>query len=256
MYNKIKNTLLLIFFIPFAVAFSQNIQVSGVYYGKNIFVSNPSIGNGGFCIDSILINQAISNFALPSNAIEIDFSLLNIQPQTAVEIALYHKKGCKPKIENPDAIKPHSIFSIESPKVNKNHVLTWKISGKPPIDSIIIEQYKWKRWVVVGKLPNNLDSPEYSFQISPHSGANLFRVCLASVCSVAAKYNSVVKPLTILENKPAHLLFSGETFFELFDNKGKQLLSGDGKELNWQNLPKGEYWINYDNKSEKVVKNK
>ncbi|MEI8204616.1 MAG: hypothetical protein WCH34_16470 [Bacteroidota bacterium] len=235
----------------------QNIRLEGTYKGKNLFVMNPSTENHSFCVDSILINKMHSKDELNSNTIEIDFALLNIKPQTPVEVLIYHKTNCTPQVMNPDAIKKQFSFTIENPKVNKNGTLSWKINGKADTDSFSVEQFKWKKWILVEKVPYNETVSEYSTHIKTHSGYNMFRVSKSNgkVCSPNAKYTSTAKPISILDLKPTNsITFSDQTLYELYDNKGILIEKGESKEILIKGLPKGEYWVNYDNKTDKILK--
>ncbi len=256
-----KHLLLYISFVLFSASSlsSQSIQLNGIYNGKNLFLTNPSFGNSGFCVDSIIINHQHSKDELNSNAIEIDFSLMNIKAQSTVEVIIYHKKACTPQIMNPDAIKQQFNFTIDGVKVNKNQTISWKINGKADVDSFSVQQFKWKKWLLLGKVEYKQGVSDYSAPVRVHSGYNMFRICKSNgnVCSANAKFTSTAKAVSILDPTPSlQINFSAETIYELYDNKGILIEAGEGKEIPLKGLPKGEYWVNFDNKTEKITKSK
>jgi hypothetical protein len=57
-----------------------------------------------------------------------------------------------------------------------------------------------------------------------------------------------VKPKK-LDNLDKLIEFSDDTRYEIFDMYGNVVLKGFGNEVDVQNLKKGTYYINYDNKT-------
>ena len=48
--------------------------------------------------------------------------------------------------------------------------------------------------------------------------------------------------------------FSGETLYQIYDEKGVKMLSGTSASVDVSSLPSGKYWVNYDNKTELIKK--
>ncbi|HPS83377.1 MAG TPA: hypothetical protein PLA88_03605, partial [Bacteroidales bacterium] len=48
--------------------------------------------------------------------------------------------------------------------------------------------------------------------------------------------------------------FSGETLYQIYDEKGSRLLNGTGSSVDVSSLAAGKYWVNYDNKTELIKK--
>jgi len=245
-------------------AYTQDTLVlEGNYYGKNIYVLNPNNGSDtSFCVKKVLVDNQLSKDELHSNSFEIDFSLLNIPVGTAIKVFIIHSAGCSPKILNPEVIKSQSALTFISNKVEKGGKLKWVVRGEPN-GSFTIEQFRWKKWVTVGTINTNDTDKKttFIFDINAHLGQNMFRITYTDlignvVSSKLIKYNAIkVKEVFLTTQKVTEeIAFSGETAYEIFDEKGNFIMDGYGSKVNITELPKGKYWVNYDNKTEIVAK--
>jgi hypothetical protein len=125
-----------------------------------------------------------------------------------------------------------------------------------------IEQYRWEKWVRVGTV-NSKDSISlntYSCKIIPHYGKNLFRVKLvdpkgnitySNPVKLQSKTPEVMLVKTTVETS---IEFTGETLYQIYDEKGIRLLNGSGSNVDVSSLMAGKYWVNYDNKTELIKK--
>lgn len=259
-----KYILIIIFCYGAASGLAQDtLALKGNYFGKNLYVINPVCGNDTvFGVSKVLVNGKNTKDETRSNSFEIDFSLLEIANAAAVDIALIYTKGCTPKIINPEVLQAQSTFAFVSAKPDKTGKITWIVKGEL-FSSFTVEQYRWKKWMPVGEIDNSdtLKKNTYSFDIKPHFGQNLFRISHSdlkgnTVYSKTVKYRSAAaKEVFISSLKVADAItFSGETTYEIFDEKGNFLMDGTGTEVSITELPKGKYWVNYDNKTEMVTK--
>jgi hypothetical protein len=259
-----KIILLFLFCFAFASGFAQDTLVlEGHYYGKNLYVINPTCGNDTvFGLTRVLVNGKITKDEIKSNSFEVDFSLLEINNGDVVKVLFIYKKGCLPKIINPDVLQPQSTFAFVSAKPDKTGKIIWIVKGEL-FSSFTIEQYRWKKWITVGEVDNTdtLRKNTYTFDVKPHYGQNLFRISHSdqkgnTVYSKTVKYRSATaKEVFISSLKVTDVItFSAETSYEVFDEKGNFLLDGVDTEVSITDLPKGKYWVNYDNKTEMVTK--
>ena len=107
---------------------------------------------------------------------------------------------------------------------------------------------------------------KYEFQTIPHSGENILRVVqvdhsgnkrASDEVKFTSQQKSITKGSTIVkssiyfteENQPS------STRFEIYDVYGNIIKKGTGSSVDCNNLLKGAYYINYDNKTEKFFKN-
>src|SRR6267378_6381029 len=87
--------------------------LEGNYQGKNLYVSNPFASSGvGFCVYEVRVNDKISPDEINSSAFEIDFKYHQLKVGDKVEVKIFHKDDCKPKVLNQEVLKPKSTFEV------------------------------------------------------------------------------------------------------------------------------------------------
>lgn len=254
--------------------YSQNeLVLEGTYQGENLFVQNPFGASGvGFCVANVTINGQQSIDEINSSAFEIDFSSYMLFKGQAVKVVIEYKDGCSPRVLNPEVLKAGSTFEIVSIAVSKEGQLTWTTKGESGSLPYIIEQFRWNKWIKVGEVKGKglNGQNEYSFNATPHSGTNKFRLKQVDYTK-KAKYSQEVKIIrsTVPEvfitnsdkNKITNEVTFGtptggalETMYEVVNAFGVLIKKGVGKKIDFTTLDKGEYWISYDNKVERVFK--
>lgn len=261
-----------IIFLPvLLLAFVANahLSIEGSYQGKNLYVQNPEDAAGfGFCATKVTINGDIMPGNLSRSAFEIDFSLVNVSVGDPVFIVIEHNDGCIPKILNPEVLLPRSTFDIEEIKVTEENQLIWKTNNEQGKLPFIVEQYRWNKWVNAGMVQGEgtPEVNEYSFELIPHSGENKVRVTQTDHSGAKRKspekvFESDVPEVEMAPKKvKTEIKFTAkgdpvETKYEIFDAYGNIVKKGFASEVNCENLRKGAYYINFDNQSEKFIKN-
>jgi hypothetical protein len=251
-----KTFILFLFTAASLTAFAGEIVIKGNYYGFNLYVNNPSVGNG-FCVTKVLVNDVETKDEIRSNAFEVDFSLLNLKIGDPVTVVIKHKDGCVPVIANPKALQKSENVTFSFVKMDKTGKLTWGITGEMPDDVFIIEQFRWNKWIKIAEV-STADTTQknmYAYDFVPHFGINQFRIIRNdvngnSVYSKVIKYTSKTAEINLESAKVSDkLIFSAETQYEIFDLKGNFISEGFGKEVDVTDLEKGKYWVNFDNKS-------
>ena len=267
-----KKTLLLLILsgILTTKGISQNnvIILEGNYQGKNLYVQNPfGSGGVGFCVTEVLVNGNITTDEVNSSAFEIDFKPHKLAIGDKVEIKIKHKENCKPKVLNPEVLKPKSTFEVISMTIEKDGTLKWSTKSETGKLAFAIEQFRWNKWVKVGEV-DGVGTPvtnNYVFKIAPHSGKNQIRVRQtdysgqprlskpvdymsdgAEVTFAPVKVSTVINFVT--GDKPT------ETMYEIYDQYGNVVKRGFGSSIDATNLAKGGYFINYDNKMADFIK--
>ena len=235
------------------------IQLEGTYQGKNLYVQNPFSPNGvGFCVTEVLVNDQITTDETGSSAFEIDLRNFNLKTGDPVMVKIFHKDGCKPKVLNPEVLKPKSTFEVTIMEVNKTDAgaaLHWVTVGEKGKLDFVIEQFRWNKWVKVGETggigttgPNS-----YNIKVPPNSGQNTFRVKQLDYTGQArisktVIYTSDVKPISFSPVKVKEgITLTGETLYEVYDQYGSIVKKGEGVFVDAQSLKKGGYFLNYDN---------
>lgn len=261
--NMKKSLSTLMFLILTAVGFAGTIVLEGNYQGKNLYVQNPFAGSGvGFCTYEVTVNGDVTTDEINSSAFEIDFTNFQLEVGAKVVVAIKHKDDCRPKVLNPEVLKPKSTFEIVSMNVDKSGLFTWTTKGETGKLTFVVEQFRWNKWIKVGEVEGKGTESEnaYSFQTTPHSGENQFRVKQVDYTgkprySKPARFRSMEAEITFSPIKvKTELIFTAETMFEIYDSYGNIVKKGYSNKVDVSNLPKAIYYLNYDNKTEKFFK--
>ena len=259
---KFITSILFTVFISVSVINAQETVIEGTYNGQNLIVKNPSLPDGTFCVKGVTVNNRNALAEINSNAFEVDFSILKIKPGEAVKIKIESKAGCNAEIVNPEAVKASSNFKFLSIEANKKNQLIWKTKGEPGSGPFEIEQYRWRRWIKSGELnPSESEKPgEYTFEVTPTSGMNTFRIKMIDTKGLEAysaevKFRSSKREVSIVEKKVKDKIeFSDNTIYEILDKNGNYITDGEGRSADVSSLKKGEYWVNFDNKADLITK--
>jgi hypothetical protein len=238
------------------------IQLKGIYNSKNLYVQNPKISDNKFCIVSLEVNKIIFNDSLDAAAIEIHLDRLKLKNGDSVDISIYHHSGCKPKVI-PAHSDPRPVSHIADISLGADSVLKWMTVREEYKLPFIIEQFKWNKWVKVSEVDGrgSSDTNFYSMKIVPHTGENKLRVkqqvnANASQSSKTVTWKFDVQPVELVGAYfSTEIEFSAPTGYELFNQKGDFLKRGYGKKIETSKLPKGLYYINYDNTMGEMLKN-
>ncbi|KJS07056.1 MAG: hypothetical protein P1U44_02245 [Vicingaceae bacterium] len=255
-------TFILAFFTVIS-SYAGVIVLEGHYQGKNLYVQNPFAGTGvGFCTFEVTINGDVTTDEVNSSAFEIDFTAFQLKVGDPVIVKIKHKDDCKPKVLNPEVLKPKSTFEIVNMNISKEGNFEWTTSNETGKLTFVVEQFRWNKWIKVGEVDGVGTSTEnkYEFKIEPHSGENKFRVKQIDYSgkprySQAARYVSTKGEITFSPIKVKDIItFTDETLFEVYDSYANIVKKGYGNSIDVTNLKKGIYYLNYDNKSETFVK--
>lgn len=234
------------------------ILLEGNYHGRNLYVQNPFASEGvGFCTFEVKVNGQVTTDEINSSAFEIDLSFFQLELGSPVEIRISHKDDCKPRVVNPEVLKPMSTFEVASIGISKAGVLemtTTNETGKLPY---VIEQFRWNKWVEVGEFEGkgNPEKNDYEVQLTTvHAGQNRFRVKQKDHrakprYSFEAKLNSPLPEITFQpgDGKKVDdaINFSDNTLYEIYNGYGNIVAKGVGKRVDVTGLEKGVYYLNY-----------
>lgn len=257
MMKKLNIALIVLFNCSYLMAGEINIE--GNFMGKNIFVTNPykSSNNVGFCVTEVFVNGKLTTDETQQSSFEIDLISLQLVVGQKVSIKIKHIDGCKPKVVNPEDLKPRATFEIipGSMKVTKDGLFTWSTKNETGKLDFTVEQKRWNKWVSIGKVEGRgtADQHTYTIKYDPYSGENLIRVKQVDVTgakvSESIKYRSMSPVVTFTQGKDQNINFSSDTKWEVYDLFGNIAKQGRGNEIDVSDLKKGNYQMNYDNKS-------
>ncbi|MCA1764027.1 MAG: hypothetical protein LC664_13695 [Flavobacteriales bacterium] len=244
MKKKLRSFLILMALLAGFQASAESLVITGIYQGKDLYVKNPFSEDGvGFCIFEVYVNGELTRDEINSSAFAIDFNILGIETGSDIEVIIKHKDGCNPLVLNPEAVKPHSTFEVESIDI-KNNVLTWSTTNESGSLPFVVEQFRWNKWVKVGEVQGKgtSETHEYQFELTPYSGENKVRVKQVDYTaeprySKQVTYTSNVKKVTFSPQKKVEdkVVFSNPTRFEIFDQYGNLVKTGYGSEVDVAN---------------------
>ena len=140
-------------------------------------------------------------------------------------------------------------------KVDNNGLLTYKVRDFG--DRFLIEQFNIYKWTVVDTFssPNSEYLDLENYQLPLHSGLSEFRIMIRGEIIKTFKIEST-KPKVKLASKKVtdKIKFNAPTYYELFDSYGNRLLTGTADTIDCSKLPKGKYYLDFDNETTKIKK--
>lgn len=241
----------------------KSISINGNYYGKNLIVINPIV-NDEFAVESVIVNGITTSDEIKSSAFEIDFSLLKLNIGDTVSVNIKYKSELEtPIIFNPEVIENNTSFVFSSVEIDKKaEYLFWSINAVESIEKFEVEQFRWEKWVHVAYVSPNDSVLKNVFQckINSHNGKNAWRVKSISSngnlsFSKPVKYSNRIPEVSMDNAKVSDKIsFSASTMYQIYSDKGEKLLSGSASVIDVSTLQPGNYWINYDNKTESFKK--
>lgn len=245
------------------------LSVEGSYQGKNLYIQNPQSDDGfGFCVTKVTVNNNILPGGTGRSAFEIDFSVFNLNIGDKVFIEIEHEEGCTPKILNPEVLLPKSTFNVSELSVSKDGTVKWTTTDEDGELPFVIEQFRWNKWVNSGEVKGagTAGPNSYEFKVEPYSGENKVRVIQKDYSGEKRKspekvfVSEVVRVKMYPKKVKTDIHFNANdepisTKYEIYDAYGNIVKKGFAKDVNCKNLRKGAYYINFDNQTEKFIKN-
>ena len=263
MYRIAKLTITLLLAIAYTSGMAGEIVLSGIYQEKNLYIMNPFAASGeGFCVTGITVNGTPTSDDINSSAFEINLAATGLKKGDDVKIVIKHKDGCEPKVINPEVIKAQSTFNLTTIKIDKNNQLTFTTTNESGSLPFIVEQFRWNKWIKVATVEGDgkPGTHTYTADVNLHSGYNRFRVKQIDYTR-KPRYGKELKHRTMLAEvtysfvKPfTEIKFSAETMYEIYSDKGAIVGKGIGIKADVSKLPAGDYFINYDTKTETFKK--
>ena len=82
------------------------ILVEGIYLGKNLIVQNAFNCNGiGYCVYEVRVNDIVTTDIISKPRFEVDLHNFALKVGDPVEVKIFHKGCCMPKVLNPEVLK-------------------------------------------------------------------------------------------------------------------------------------------------------
>ena len=252
-------TLNILFFFSAFSAFCGEIQIKGVYQGKNVFVQNPyNVERKEFCTREVYVNGVKVLSSIRNSAYSINLS--NLEMGAPVNIKIVYSDDCAPRIINPYVLQSDENYTFNHLAVEEKQI-NWILNEDVLAGRFIIEKYTENYWKPVASTPVVLNEKNYKTSIEPflENGTNKFRIKYLSpkeqvFISKNIELKISLELTSISQDLSNKILLSKETTYEIIDEEGNKIKDGKGKEIAISNLNPGVYYINYDNRSEKFLK--
>jgi len=255
--------LFVIFLFISNVTSSQELNIKGVFKGANVYIVNPfAKTEEGFTIQSLTVNDRVYSEDMKSSAFEIDLAHMGFKLGEDLRFCIKYKDSIAPSIINMEAIQAVSSFELKKATIDKDQFLNWKCSNEMGSLPFNVQQYRWNKWITVGQLRGvgTYGVNHYRIKVPIHSGENMFRIHQVDYTekdnySDTIQYKSRMKPVSLVNKKvKSKLRFSAPTQFEIFDLFGNLIFDGFGKEVRFDDLIPGKYYVNYDNTIGEFIK--
>lgn len=237
--------------------------IEGKYLDQNVYLQNSICNSGiGYCAYEVRVNGELLTENIQSNSFEIDFNNIKIDKGDDVFIEVKHQSKCQIKLLNPDALIPDVTFDLVDIKITNDGMLKWSTINESYSMPFIIQQHRWNKWQNIGEVNGYGKSvlTNYSFKVDFNSGENEFRVVQKrkndryNVSEVVC-YNNPIPKLNFTFNKSKReIIFSEYTKYEIHNEYGVLLKRGYDNIVDVKNLANGDYWLSYDNFTEKFKK--
>jgi hypothetical protein len=257
----IKKCLIVLLVLTASVGITEAaiLSFSGVYQGKNIFVQNPPVTETEYCTEEVYVNDVKIMSHIASSMYEIDLSHLKMDEPVTIKII--HRDDCKLKILNPQVLRINSTFQFTSFVIDERK-LSWSTKGEKVGGKMFVEQFLNNNWVVVKEITchGSITLNNYQVEESHHSATNKYRVKFLekdgqAFYSKVVEFNSSKPPVTFSPKRVATSVYLSRTIaYEVIDSYGNVVKKGVGKEIEMTSLKEGVYYLNFDNRTEKVLK--
>lgn len=126
---------------------------------------------------------------------------------------------------------------------------------------LYLEHFRWNRWVRMDSVQISRDTC-IDRSIRLHSDENQLRLSAISRGD-SVHYSSIVKvkrrplpPRDRVCGPTGKIELPEVTYWEIYDQYGRKIASGESKEISMADFPQGGYFLNYDNRTMEFFVNK
>ncbi|UZR93640.1 hypothetical protein [Chondrinema litorale] len=250
---------LAVLFFGSQYAFSEEIVLTGYYYGTNLYVQNPKIGDDQYCISRILVNDKEIS-PIPKNS-SFDIDMAFVANAAPVEIRIIHSGECKPDILNEGVIKKRESFSFVGLDIGESYI-KWQARGERVYGKYFIRRFEKNNWLTIHAIDcNGSDGvQQYQYDVRHFSGDNKYQVKYLdssgrSFTSDDLEFSAVLTPVAFSPEKvKKEINFSRKTQYRIMDISGKVILQGYADLVDCANLQSGVYYVAFEDQIRQFTK--
>ena len=237
--------------------YAAEVEFSGTFYEQNAYIKNPTL-NSGFCISEVLVNGNKAKAELNTGVVVVDFAANGLKFCDKFNLTVKYAGDNKPELINPKAFISSSTFDLVSAKIEPSgdaYELVLSIKGEAAPLPFYIEHYRGDKWLASGVFQGKGGSAEktYTIPFPGLVGENRIRVYQVDSDGMKEREKEVTvmspKTSAVVVKKIAsgkEIVFSGVTEYKVVDDLGNTKLHGMSDVVNISSLPKGKYFIVYE----------
>ena len=255
--------LLLIGTLVMSSSWAGEIVLVGKYKGKDVYVQNPyNADKDSYCTSAVYVNDRLVQDYPTASAFTVDLSHLAMGDLVVLRIE--HSNECVPKVVNPRVLKEDEGFEFMLEQVDNNSI-SWNTKGETLEGKFIIEQMDSVKiqWNVIKEVSakGNTETNQYSVAPDHFEGENQYRIKYtdsegkeAYSLKLTFTYTDdpvQFSPRTKVSNK---IKLSRSIPYSISDMDGNKIKEGNGKVIMVQDLKRGLYYLNIQNRSERFIK--
>jgi hypothetical protein len=239
---------------------AAELNFSGFYQGRNLFVQNPfAADKQNYCTNEVYVNEKKVMSNIRSSAYEIDLS--EFQINDAIRIRIVHKEECTPKILNPQVLRSGAAFQFITFSVSKD-AIAWTTSGEQSSSMYFVEQFHNNNWLIMKTVYSKGTGKSGVYSVAPaHSlGENKYRIKAQDkegkiFYSREEVYRATQESVTFYPKSVTDkITLSREIPYEVLSADGKLVKKGKGKEIALKEIKTGVYYLSIENRREKFFK--
>lgn len=251
-------TLFKLTFVLFVLCLSFSLEakdtyIRGFYHGQNVFIRNVfNEEQKQFCIQAIYVNGILFIEKPEISAVELDLSNLSLNERVVLRIV--HQTSCTPKLINPEVIQDDLTFAWVKFYVNENELL-WVTSFEDKEGYYVVEKEIGNLWEPIDtvKTKGNIFINQHSLAVDHIPGNNLYRLTYyhpenEPSVSNSFKYFSDKRQIShAIDTDNWTIEFTEEVSYQLLNANGRIIKRGKGVSCDIRRLPKGSYFLRYEN---------
>ncbi|WP_053404398.1 hypothetical protein [Persicobacter sp. CCB-QB2] len=241
--------IIFIFFLCFlpALGVAGELVIRGLYQGRDLYVQNPELPDGGFATAEVFLNgtkvlahPTSSAYTIPLNTLKVDDS---------VKVLITYDGSLPPKVINPQVLRPKVKFTFLAISVNEQNI-NWTVDGNGLGGTFILQRLVEGKWTIAGShQSDNMDRESFQLPVTHQEGNNRYRIrFLASVgktfYSKVVDYENFQDPVTFYPERVSTKLYLNKAVaYEVEDAYGNFIVGGAGKEIDMSQAETGLYYL-------------
>ncbi|MCF0207357.1 MAG: hypothetical protein HUK15_08010 [Bacteroidales bacterium] len=262
---KISRLFSAVFFVAF-LSFDANAdqyEFAGVSDGSMVIIRNYAPNSDMSCVEKIYLNGSLLKIDLSRSFASIELSDYGIMNGDEFRLNVIYNGNCQPQVENSRRFMEMPKFDLLSSKIEEEggrSTLILKIRQNFVMRPYYVEQFRNGKWVKVGAImaQRRRGEVEYTLSFASLAGENTMRVYQVNDKGVrleekvftvkSPKTEPVVVKSIKQKSTISEIEFSGYTEYFVIDGvTGDVKMQGMAKKVDISSLPKGKYFLEYEN---------